>query len=711
MPKIEFLFESYRIVENCNDEDLIKDICNIFARKVNKNINNLHFYYSGKKISLDLKYSEIVNQIDKERKCISVLVNSINDNLNNKKVMVDSPYPICQYCQENVRIEIKDYKINILDCKNGHHVNNVSLEEYERIQKVDLTKIKCNVCNQNNKSITYNNQMYKCNTCKVILCPLCKEAHNKDHYIINHDLCNYICKKHNESYNSYCMKCKENLCLLCEKEHGNHEIISYGKMIPNTKELNQNLNEFKKSITEFKTNIENMIKILKDVYNSLEYINKINYDLINNFDIKKLNYEILQNINNININPLMNDIITINEENDFLNKFKKIFNLHKKIKFKDNKETNYNENLYFKDSLILKDKDSMEMIKNWISPDSEICFKLLYRATRDGDSCDDFHSKCNDSPNISLIQLKDGRIIGGYTTIPWKIENNSYIQDKKAFIFSLDSKEKYELKKELNGNKAIYHDSDSYCCCYGYVGDDLAVYKNFLKNNESYCCGQGDYLSFTTSNLKMLGKDQKGKINISIKELEMFKVIDKEWMIDSLIINHFNEISMIKNWINPNGKIYFDLIYRATKDGDSSNIFYLKCQNQAPTISIIKLDNGRIIGGYTTVPWLIENKSYISDKDAFIFSIDSKEKYNLRKELNGDSAVYHSINSYCCCFGYCGDDLAVGNRFLKDQNSYCCGNGDKYYSFDTDNNKMMGVDTKGKIKFKISELEVFKVHS
>ena len=45
MPKIEFLFESYRIVENCNDEDLIKDICNIFARKVNENINNLHFYY------------------------------------------------------------------------------------------------------------------------------------------------------------------------------------------------------------------------------------------------------------------------------------------------------------------------------------------------------------------------------------------------------------------------------------------------------------------------------------------------------------------------------------------------------------------------------------------------------------------------------------------------------------------------------------------
>ena len=176
-------------------------------------------------------------------------------------------------------------------------------------------------------------------------------------------------------------------------------------------------------------------------------------------------------------------------------------------------------------------------------------------------------------------------------------------------------------------------------------------------------------------------------------------------------LNQFNEILMIKNWINPKEKIYFDLIYRATKDGDSSENFHSKCINQAPTISIIKLDNGRIIGGYTTIPWLNENKAYISDINAFIFSIDSKEKYNLKEKLNGKYAIYHSINSYCCCFGYCGDDLAIGDRFLKDQNSYCCGNGDEYYSFDTDNKRMIGVDTKGGIKFKISELEVFRIHT
>ena len=109
------------------------------------------------------------------------------------------------------------------------------------------------------------------------------------------------------------------------------------------------------------------------------------------------------------------------------------------------------------------------------------------------------------------------------------------------------------------------------------------------------------------------------------------------------------------------------------------------------------------------MPWIVEDKAYVVDSEAFIFSIDSKEKYELKKNLNGKYAIYHSLNKYCCCFGYCGDDLAVGDKFLKDQNSYCSGNGDEYYSFETNNLKLTGVETKGKINFKILELEVFKI--
>ncbi len=290
------------------------------------------------------------------------------------------------------------------------------------------------------------------------------------------------------------------------------------------------------------------------------------------------------------------------------------------------------------------------------SPNNEITFKLLYRATRDGDSYEAFHSKCNEAPNITFIKINDGNIIGGYTTIPWKSEKNSYIPDKEAFIFSINFKEKHNLKKELNGKNAIYHNISDYCCCYGYCGDDLAIHEKFLNNNNSYCCGNGNYISFDTNNLKMLGKDINGKVNITVSELEVYKIysdeidfykdcsiiksekkteninsINNQGIIDSMIIKNENIAKMLKNWINPNNDINFELLYKATRDGDSINDFHLKCGNNSPTICIIIRDSGEMIGGYTTIPWINEDKAFISDENAFFFSVDSKEKYNLKK--------------------------------------------------------------------------------
>ena len=175
-----------------------------------------------------------------------------------------------------------------------------------------------------------------------------------------------------------------------------------------------------------------------------------------------------------------------------------------------------------------------------------------------------------------------------------------------------------------------------------------------------------------------------------------------------MIIKNENISKMLKNWINPNNDINFELLYKATRDGDSINDFHLKCGNNSPTICIIITDTGKMIGGYTTIPWINEDKAFISDENAFIFSVDSKEKYNLKKELNGKYAIYHGY-SYCCCFGYCGDDLAVGNKFLQGNNSYCCGNNNEYYSFKTTNEKMLGIKNKEQIKFKIAELEIYKI--
>ena len=650
MSKIQFYFNCSVTTIQCNKNDLMEDICKKFSIKVSVDMNSIYFIYNGNIVNLKLKYSDIINQYDKERNAMSIMVIETNENnINENGKIIKANYPICQICKENTRIQIKDYKINIFGCKNNHTINSINLDEYENSQKIDLSKINCDVCKLNNKSKTFNNQLYICISCSKNLCPLCKDNHDKNHNIINYELKDFTCKVHNELYYSYCVKCNENLCILCEKNHNNHSIVPYGKIIPNEKELKNKLDNAKETINLFSKNINEIINKLIKVKNTIEFIYNINNEFLNNYNIKNRNYQVLQNINDINDNLAINDLIQINEDNDAMNKIKKIIDIYNKINF--NNSANYNKENYLEDSLIIQDKNDSKIIKNWISPNKEIAFKLLYRATRDGDSYKDFHSKCNDAPNISFIKTNDGKIIGGYTTIPWKCESISYISDKDAFIFSMDSKEKYEVKKEYISN-AIYHDESNYCCCYGYCGDDLAIHEKFLNNNNSYCCGNGDhYWSFNTDNLKMIGKDVKDKVKLIISELEVYKVCineiesfkncpnvksenqtksvnveNNQTMIDSLIIKDKHIVKMLKNWISPNDIINFELLFRATRDGDSSNAFHLKCDNNSPTISIIKTENGKIIGGYTTIPWIKEDKSFISDENTFIFSVDSKEK-------------------------------------------------------------------------------------
>lgn len=88
--------------------------------------------------------------------------------------------------------EIKDRRIKLFDCKNGHITENMKLEEYRISQNIDLSKIKCDKCLNQNKAITYKNQFFVCIKCQMNLCPLCKEIHDSTNSIINYDIKDYI---------------------------------------------------------------------------------------------------------------------------------------------------------------------------------------------------------------------------------------------------------------------------------------------------------------------------------------------------------------------------------------------------------------------------------------------------------------------------------------------------------------------------------------
>ncbi|CAI2185010.1 1278_t:CDS:2, partial [Funneliformis geosporum] len=75
----------------------------------------------------------------------------------------------------------------------------------------------------------------------------------------------------------------------------------------------------------------------------------------------------------------------------------------------------------------------------------------------------------------------------------------------------------------------------------------------------------------------------------------------------------------------------FDLLYRASRDGNTPAAFHQKCDNKGATIVIVKLTNSeQIIGGYNPIGWE-GNNDYKSTDDSFIFSFVNRTNLQTAK--------------------------------------------------------------------------------
>ena len=157
--EVLFIYEGQQAIIQCNNiEDKMKDIINKFKNKIKIEDNNLYYIYNGEKINEELKLSQILN--DKNEKKIQIL--AYNNMDTEAETEIISNEVICPQCKENILLKIEDYQINLYECRNGHKIENILLNEYENLQKIDFSKIICNKCNNNRNNI-YNNEFYICN--------------------------------------------------------------------------------------------------------------------------------------------------------------------------------------------------------------------------------------------------------------------------------------------------------------------------------------------------------------------------------------------------------------------------------------------------------------------------------------------------------------------------------------------------------------------
>ena len=279
------------------------------------------------------------------------------------------------------------------------------------------------------------------------------------------------------------------------------------KIFNDIKEAFEKISELLKSKT-FESEInEQEIKIIyKNVFAEFSFIIPIkeNQDLnqlIRNLysiikDLKKENESNNQKIKNLEeeIKEIKNKLLPLKEE-------------------KDKNEKEKDENFFYQ-STVLQSKEEKELISNWIKENTYKKFKLLYRASKDGDLMKTFHEKCdNKGPTVMLIKTNTGFRFGGYNPLFWD-QSGNYKSDKLTFIFSLDKKKKYTLKSGQE-QYSVYGNYDR--AAFG-GGHDICIYDQCMRNNKSYINTPSSFN--TTEKSELSG----GQYNITVSDYEVYSV-------------------------------------------------------------------------------------------------------------------------------------------------------------------------------------------
>ena len=162
------------------------------------------------------------------------------------------------------------------------------------------------------------------------------------------------------------------------------------------------------------------------------------------------------------------------------------------------------------------------------------------------------------------------------------------------------------------------------------------------------------------------------------------------------IIQNAKELEILSRKISKNNKkISFNLIYKASIDGDKAEIFHKKCDGAKSTLVLVKSSNDKRFGGYTSCDWKgnnIEKK----DDDAFVFSLDKRKIYDIIPEelAIGCYPRYGPV--------FLGCQIRIYDEFLKNGGTTF----EKGMNYNTEENYEL---TGGLKKFEIKDIEVYSV--
>ena len=204
----------------------------------------------------------------------------------------------------------------------------------------------------------------------------------------------------------------------------------------------------------------------------------------------------------------------INEIKEWKKKIEKLFQyeIKKKVTGFESNIIDNSEHLKFLINRLINNDSSLK--------EKNINFNLLYRATRDGDNFNDFHSRVdNKNSTLTIIKTNLGCKFGVFLEVPFKLTGNSIVDDK-SFIFSLDLKKIYNSK---SGTVTLNDDNSKQGMLLNLCCQPILIYINFLSNSKSFI----NTASNSNKNYSGFEKDYELNNNkgyFQVVEMETFQI-------------------------------------------------------------------------------------------------------------------------------------------------------------------------------------------
>ena len=484
-------------------------------------------------------------------------------------------------------------------------------------------KKKCEICKNSAKILCLKCVSYYCDSCSKFIH---NQKENNQHKPENIDLFVPIdtkCSMHSKyPIDYFCLEEKELCCSNCiyKNMHCNHKILEIEDENGLKKEnitiesckkefdgLGQKMDELKNKI---KKEVEEIDKLYENTNNEITKSYKIKHEKLakEEDDLKTiLQTEVTKVKEKLEIYSVdLNRSIDINERiNKGISKLEKKENMLKILSYVSKM------NRFQKDTKKLLSELLRNLKISFIEEESKINYDEY------------FFNGIQIPRNIEVFDIKYNSF-----KLKWSIDDLN--------ILDIDNKEikfRVEIKKENSRDlfKKVYEDKELEC-----------LIEN-LKEGTNY-----------EIRICSIYKDIIGQWS----EIKRVKMVD----IDSIILSKTNDshkyLNKIFEWT---GYKNLELLYRSNRDGANSEIFHKKCDNQGPTICLIKNKKDNIFGGFSSISWTSDGKIH-EDKKCFIFTLVNNFNTEPSKFVGSDTNnIYHNKDKGPCFGNY--NDLVIGQEF------------------------------------------------